>query len=124
MLDFVFGIALIAALVFFWEISGRSRPGRVVQAMIASLAYLAWLSIIPLIVYFVTSSILESADQGRIGAAAFVAVISLTLIPVMIFPLIPWNYYCIFVWRKTGLRLPQSERLASHRAYYDAERER
>jgi hypothetical protein len=122
--DFILGIALIAALIVLWGILVLSRPGRVAQAIIASLFYLAWLAIIPLVIYFVASNIRETVSEGRIGATVFISLFSLTLIPILIFPLIPWNYYCLFVWRKTGFRLPQTERLAGRRDYYDWERER
>jgi hypothetical protein len=121
--DFFLDLALISTLVLFWTLLGRSRLGRIVQAIIASSAYFGWLAIIPLTAYFVASGIAQEVNEGRTGAAVFVALVSLTLIPMLLLPLIPWNYFCGFVWRKTGLRLPQTDRLGGRRAYYASERE-
>ena len=67
---------------------------------------------------------LEEIGKGNYGTAIFIGLISLTLTPIFILALIPWNFFCHYVWRKAGLKLPLSGRLAGDGAYQDWERER
>lgn len=98
--------------------------GRVVQAIVTTLAYGAWLSIIPLSIYFIGKDVSEAIGEGSYGKGVFIAVISLTFIPIFLLALIPWNFYCRYIWRKVGLKLPQIGKLGGEREYYDWERQR
>jgi hypothetical protein len=123
-MDLLIGIAIIAAVVAIWAVLDRYPAGRVVQAIVTTLAYGAWLSIIPLTIYFVGKDVSEALAENSYGKAAFIAVISLTFIPIFLLALIPWNFYCRYIWRKVGLKLPQMSKFGGEREYYDWERQR
>jgi hypothetical protein len=123
MVDFLVGSALLVAAIYVWGVLGRSRLGRCIQAVCASICYLAWLSIVPAGAYFAGRSIIHSATHNGVGTTVFLILASLALIPIIILPLITWNPYCQFLWRKVGLRLPQSRRFPMHRKYYKWDRQ-
>jgi membrane-anchored glycerophosphoryl diester phosphodiesterase (GDPDase) len=123
LIELLVGIAFVAGAIWLWDALSKSKVGKRVQAAIASVGYLAWFSIIPLTLFIVGKTIAQAIFEGRSGNAAFVAIISLTFLPMFIMVAIPWNFYCRFVWRKTGVKLPQSARLAGKRPYSDWERE-
>ena len=91
---------------------------------ITALLYGAWLAIIPFGLWFLGNDIREALTENRYGGAAFIGVMAPLITPVFLLPLIPWNYFCRYVWRKVGLKLPQSGRLGGERHYYDWERDR
>jgi hypothetical protein len=124
MLNLVLGTALLLGGGYAWSYAGKSKMGRIVQAVITAAAYGLWLSIVPISIFFVAKDIHDALNQERLGAAVFIAVASLTLIPMFVIALIPWNFFCRYMWKKVGLRLPQTDRLAGKREYYDWERQR
>lgn len=123
MLELISGIAGIVCIVLVWDWLDKSQLGKLVQTMVVAILYTAWLSIIPLAMYAVGHSIGKAAHNGAYGTAIFVGVISLTLAPILILPVIQWNYFCHFVWRKVGFKLPLSRRLEGG-IYQDWERSR
>jgi hypothetical protein len=122
--DALLGLALISAVGVIWTFLSRYLLGRVVQVAVAAAIYAAWFSIIPLSIYFVGSDVGEELAVQNYGTAVFIAVVSLLITPIFLFPFIPWNHFCQYVWRKVGLRLPQSDRLDGKRPYNGWERER
>ena len=123
-MDIIVGLAVFALLGFIWDQMSRSVVGRVLQAIFIAIAYAIWLSIIPLGIYAIGRAIFEAVGREAYGQAAFIAAVSLTFIPMFVIALLPWNYFCRYVWRKAGVRLPQTHRLAGTRQYFEWERER
>lgn len=121
-MELLCGIVAITLGVIAWDWLRRSDLGRVIQVLTAASAYALWLMVIPVTIYFVVSSVINETAEGRVGTAIFVTLVSLTFIPVFLMALIPWNFFCQCVWRKAGIRLPLSERLAGYKPYQDWER--
>jgi hypothetical protein len=115
------GFALLWAVAALWTVLGRCALGRALQLLITAVVYGAWLSLIPLGIYFIGKDIAETLAENSYGKAIFIGVISLTLIPFFILALIPWNGFCGYAWRKVGIKLPQ---LGGGAEYHNWQRER
>jgi len=87
--------------------------------MIVGLGYSVWLSVFPVAVFLTLKTGWESYFDGEFTGLVFGLLGAIAMVPIGLIALIPWNFFCHWVWRKIGLRLPQSQRLAGHRGYFE-----
>lgn len=123
LLDYITFFAVLAAIFKLWGWASDYRIGRLGQAAVVSLVYSAWLSIIPLVLIIMGGNLARAWAKADYGEFAFVIGAFALMSPIMVFPLIPWNHYCRYIFRKTGLKLRQSAKLGGKAEYQDWQRD-
>ena len=117
LIEILLGFGFLWAAFLIWEQLSKSTLGRAIQVTIVVPIYAAWLSIYPFAVVVCISAAIEAhREESSVGMLIAIASIFLML-PLGLFALIPWNFFCKWVWIKIGLCLPQTEHLGGFSDY-------
>lgn len=103
----ILGFGLLAALGFGWHWLGQFRAGAILQSLIISVVYLAWVGLLLFGLFNVARSFEEGVSGGNIGGAIFVALYGgACMLVLLLFPVVSWNFYVRMLNKKWKARFP------------------